>query len=420
MSLQKTFKLSAVAIALTTVSAGAFADLTINGTTFPVLVTNLAVSIDGLPAGNTVTASVDGTGVNVNTQLGSSSNVGGVGGGTVTLPTTGTANSVTNVPYDTNYSRTETQQQETQIYTPQKLEFTSAKKNGIANQTISRTADVSYDNNGDLSGLNNIVQTNDTGWVFDNASATTLVAESITLGKKTTGADNALTITKTDASGSETTTEVSASGISTDQIKLAGQDLATTIANGDAATLASANATTASTAATLRGEAAAESVRVNTAIVDGDVATLASANATTASTAATLRGEAAAESTRVNTAITTGNTTTLASANAYTNTQVANVNSRVNQLNSRVDDVEKTSYRGIAIALAAQQQIPNIGAGQFAVFGGVGHYEGESAAALGVASVFADGRTSVSAALGFAGGSEVGGRVGVSYVFGGK
>ena len=383
MSLQKTFKLSAVAIALTTVSAGAFADLTINGTTFPVLVTNLAVSIDGLPAGNTVTASVDGTGVNVNTQLGSSSNVGGVGGGTVTLPTTGTANSVTNVPYDTNYSRTETQQQETQIYTPQKLEFTSAKKNGIANQTISRTADVSYDNNGDLSGLNNIVQTNDTGWVFDNASATTLVAESITLGKKTTGADNALTITKTDASGSETTTEVSASGISTDQIKLAGQDLATTIANGDAATLASANATTASTAATLRGEAAAES-------------------------------------TRVNTAITTGNTTTLASANAYTNTQVANVNSRVNQLNSRVDDVEKTSYRGIAIALAAQQQIPNIGAGQFAVFGGVGHYEGESAAALGVASVFADGRTSVSAALGFAGGSEVGGRVGVSYVFGGK
>ncbi|OTG70928.1 hypothetical protein B9T38_10680 [Acinetobacter sp. ANC 4218] len=96
------------------------------------------------------------------------------------------------------------------------------------------------------------------------------------------------------------------------------------------------------------------------------------------------------------------------------------VSGRVNQLNTRVDDVEKTSYRGIAIALAAQQQIPNIGAGQFAVFGGVGHYEGESAGALGLASVFADGRTSVSAAVGFAGGNEVGGRVGVSYVFGGK
>src|SRR5690606_28638614 len=194
----------------------------------------------------------------------------------------------------------------------------------------------------------------------------------------------------------------------------------TAIVDGDTATLAAANATTASTAATLRAEAAAESARVNTAIVDGDAVTLAAANATTASTAQTLRTEAAAESARVNTAIVDGDAATLASANAYTNTQVANVNSRMNQLNSRVDDVEKTAYRGIAIALAAQQQIPNIGAGQFAVFGGVGHYEGESAGALGVASVFADGRTSVSAALGFAGGNEVGGRVGVSYVFGGK
>lgn len=102
------------------------------------------------------------------------------------------------------------------------------------------------------------------------------------------------------------------------------------------------------------------------------------------------------------------------------NTTATQLNSRVDQLNKRIDDVEKTSYRGIAIALAAQQQIPNIGAGQFAVFGGAGHYEGESAAALGLASVLADGRTSFSAALGFAGGNEVGGRVGVSYVFGGK
>ena len=102
------------------------------------------------------------------------------------------------------------------------------------------------------------------------------------------------------------------------------------------------------------------------------------------------------------------------------NTTASNLNSRVDQLNGRIDDVEETAYRGIAIALAAQQAIPNIGAGQTAVFGGVGHYEGESAGALGVASVFADGRTSVSAAVGFAGGNEVGGRVGVSYVFGGK
>ncbi|ALH96626.1 YadA-like family protein [Acinetobacter equi] len=84
-----------------------------------------------------------------------------------------------------------------------------------------------------------------------------------------------------------------------------------------------------------------------------------------------------------------------------------------------MDEVEKTSYRGVAIALAAQQQIPNIGAGQFAVFGGAGHYKGESAGAVGIANVFADGRTSFSAAVGFAGCNEVGGRLGV-YVFGGK
>ncbi|WP_228152449.1 YadA C-terminal domain-containing protein [Acinetobacter indicus] len=116
-----------------------------------------------------------------------------------------------------------------------------------------------------------------------------------------------------------------------------------------------------------------------------------------------------------------------AAVDAKVDAALVEVDSRLQQfngtaarLNSRIDDVEKTSYRGIAIALAAQQQIPNIGAGQFAVFGGVGHYEGETAGALGVASVFADGRTSVSAALGVAGSNEVGGRVGVSYVFGGK
>ena len=55
-----------------------------------------------------------------------------------------------------------------------------------------------------------------------------------------------------------------------------------------------------------------------------------------------------------------------------------------------------------------------------AILDGVGHYKGESAGAVGVASVFADGRTSVSAAVGFSGGNEVGGRLGVAYVFGGK
>jgi cytoskeletal protein CcmA (bactofilin family) len=74
---------------------------------------------------------------------------------------------------------------------------------------------------------------------------------------------------------------------------------------------------------------------------------------------------------------------TLASARSY-------ADSRVVQLNNKLNDIEKTAYRGVAIAMASQQPVPNIKAGQYAVFGGIGHYEGESAGALGVASVFAD------------------------------
>ena len=91
----------------------------------------------------------------------------------------------------------------------------------------------------------------------------------------------------------------------------------------------------------------------------------------------------------------------------------------LNRMGNNIDDVQRTAYRGIAIALAAQQAVPNIGPGQVAVFGGVGHYEGETAGSIGVVTSFTD-RISASGALGFASGSEFGGRVGVSYVFGGK
>ena len=88
-------------------------------------------------------------------------------------------------------------------------------------------------------------------------------------------------------------------------------------------------------------------------------------------------------------------------------------------MNTRIDDVQRTAYRGIAISLAAQQAVPSIGPGQVAIFGGVGHYEGETAGSIGVVTAFTD-RLSVSGAFGFAGGNEFGGRVGVAYVFGGK
>ena len=104
---------------------------------------------------------------------------------------------------------------------------------------------------------------------------------------------------------------------------------------------------------------------------------------------------------------------TLSSSKAYTDSWAAKVNDRLNEN-------EQNAYRGIAISLAAQQPVPNMRPGQVAVFGGMGHYEGQSAGALGVTSVLEDGRTSFSGAFGVAGGGEVGGRVGVSYVFGGK
>ncbi|WP_010113895.1 YadA-like family protein [Acinetobacter sp. P8-3-8] len=110
-------------------------------------------------------------------------------------------------------------------------------------------------------------------------------------------------------------------------------------------------------------------------------------------------------------------------ANGVANNDAVNMGqfrSYTADLNRRFDDVETNAYRGVAISLAAQQAVPNMKPGQFAVFGGMGHYEGQSAGALGITSILEDGRTSFSGAFGVAGGGEVGGRVGVSYVFGGK
>ena len=382
-----------------------------------------------------------------------------------------------------NQDRVDTQDQtrtvDAQVINENKFQLTTSEQVGQQTWTTSQSATADYD------ALGVIVSGSLTGPVLgatiDNGFVATTVdkVQDLTLGRNNPTEDYQLSISKTD-NGVTNSTTVNASGISTGQITLAGQDLATTIANGDAATLASANlytdgqvaneaaaraaadtqlqanidteaatrsaadtalntrvdteaATRAAADVVLQDNINAEAVTrsaADTALntrVDTEAATRAAAdvvlqdniNAEAATRAAGLAA-AATDRQAIRSEFANGDVATLASANAYTNTQVANVNSRVNQLNTRVDDVEKTSYRGIAIALAAQQQIPNIGAGQFAVFGGVGHYEGESAGALGVASVFADGRTSVSAAVGFAGGNEVGGRVGVSYVFGGK
>ena len=122
-------------------------------------------------------------------------------------------------------------------------------------------------------------------------------------------------------------------------------------------------------------------------------------------------------------AVTSTRTTSLNSTTGLTTDQITlngkDLQTELNHMGNNIDDVQRTAYRGIAIALAAQQAVPNIAPGQVAVFGGVGHYEGETAGSIGVVTSFTD-RISASGAFGFAGGSEFGGRVGVAYVFGGK
>ena len=195
--------------------------------------------------------------------------------------------------------------------------------------------------------------------------------------------------TKVEA-GTVTTGNVVATGIT-----LGGTDLIATIDAKDATTLASANGYT------------------DTKAID----TLAKADLAAKSYADTKATDTLAKADTAAKAYADGKAAdTLTEAKSYTDAAVSSFSSTINSLNKRLDDVEETAYRGTAIALAAAQQVPNIKAGQFALFGGVGHYEGESAVAIG--GVFAVSETvSISGALGTAG-SEVGGRVGASFVFG--
>ncbi|WEI19867.1 YadA-like family protein [Acinetobacter proteolyticus] len=97
--------------------------------------------------------------------------------------------------------------------------------------------------------------------------------------------------------------------------------------------------------------------------------------------------------------------------------EVNRLDGRLNQASRRLDDIEKSAYRGVAIALAAQQAVPNIRSGQVAVFAGVGHFEGETAGSVGLVTSFFASRVSLSGSVGYAGGNEVGSRIGLSYAF---
>lgn len=153
-----------------------------------------------------------------------------------------------------------------------------------------------------------------------------------------------------------------------------------------------------------------------TARIAGDAAEKAARTAAiNAETQARIAGDAAEAAARADADLALSDRINVEAA-TRTN-EVNRLDGRLDQVSRRLDDIEKSAYRGVAIALAAQQAVPNIRSGQVALFAGVGHYEGETAGSVGVVTSFIANRISLSGAVGFAGGNEVGGRVGFSYSF---
>jgi trimeric autotransporter adhesin len=312
-------------------------------------------------------------------------------GSTLSTSSLGSPNTSQPISYTDTYTKGVQQSSSSQLYTKEKLEFSSKQEEVNQKRVVNKTADAQYDANGEFSGISNVQTLNpDNKFVADGP--TKLISEdSVILGKEDSTKDNALTIRKTETvkvSDSETKltsseTKLTASGVTTtgtvsaNKITLEGEDLATSLKGlKDEDVL-------------IREEFAAADTKVREDFAAADKAL----------------------SERV--------TTNEEAIKGY-DKQIKSLNDRATDLNTRINDVEKTANRGVAISLAAQQQVPNIGAGQTAFYGGVGHYESESAFALGLTTVFGNGRTSLSGAVGVAGGSEVGGRVGIAHVFGGK
>ncbi|MGJ8756894.1 YadA-like family protein [Acinetobacter sp. HC8-3S] len=153
-----------------------------------------------------------------------------------------------------------------------------------------------------------------------------------------------------------------------------------------------------------------------TARIAGDAAEKAARTAAiNAEAQARIAGDAAEAAARADADLALSNRINVEAATRTS--EVNRLDGRLDQASRRLDDFEKSAYRGVAIALAAQQAVPNIRSGQVALFAGVGHYEGETAGSVGVVTSFIANRISLSGAVGFASGNEVGGRVGISYSF---
>jgi len=112
------FKLSAVAVALATMSGSVIADVQYNGFSVIGPTNSVSVAIDGLPVGNTVSASVDSIGVTINNTA-STVTAGGtaVSGADLVIPTVNSSFASTTqvfnqdrVDQEINQQRTESQQ----------------------------------------------------------------------------------------------------------------------------------------------------------------------------------------------------------------------------------------------------------------------------------------------------------------------
>lgn len=101
-----------------------------------------------------------------------------------------------------------------------------------------------------------------------------------------------------------------------------------------------------------------------------------------------------------------GLNSTLASANTYTDTRFGQVGTRVDQLTTRVDEiafdlgevdnnvrrVRRDAFSGTASAMAVAGIPQTIEAGRSMVGGGIGHYRGQTAFAIGASTTFSEGR----------------------------
>jgi len=398
MNLQNTFKLSAVALAVS-LSAAAYADTTVTDIdSVNIVVDNNDGSvgsfnvIKGITNPTTlITSDVNtsgGTVINTNTAINGNFNVNGgtstiltaapvTTGADLVIPTVNAAFANTTQPFSQNRDDTQDQTRsvDSQIIDQNKFQLNTSVQTGQQSWTTSQTASAQYDANGVIipGSLTGPVL----GATVDNGFTASSVnqIQDLVLGRNNATEDYQLSISKTD-NGVTNSTTVNASGISTGQITLAGQDLATTLAT-EAATRAAADTQLQANIDTEAATRAAADTALNTR-VDTEAATRAAVDTqlqanidteaaarTAADTALNTRVDTetaarTAADTALNTRVDT-ETATRAAADVVLqdniNAEAATRTAADTALNTRVDTEAATRAAGLAAAATDRQAI---------------------------------------------------------------